>query len=308
MSSIQYLRTATKTKPHTPIRFVGTVTMTPAKWAGVTVNPRQRDTAKHAARAKHLRTPHAAHCKVAMARCLEDGESYKIDGHCRDFLWTNGSLEAPQELVVDVWECATLADVKELYRTYDSAGATETVSDKMAGGYREMGLQFVSKLLNSQRYANSMRIAYELLCGSAEASQMEVYDLLRYWRPELELIDSLQASRTPFPSGVHAGLFITLRRYGPRAIPFWEAYAKGLGTKFEAEYDAVQAFTNRVEKLRNIKALSGRDNCVILVGYSISAVEGFMRGQTYTQAIKPSRGESLLRWFQRAKRTERSWG
>ena len=70
-----------------------TIRMSVDEWIKVKANPRQRDTEKHAAKAKHLLTPSPDHAHVSAAR-LPNETLVKLDGHTRALLWKRGTVPA----------------------------------------------------------------------------------------------------------------------------------------------------------------------------------------------------------------------
>lgn len=293
-----------------PIRFIGTMPMSAADWHEVEDNPRQRDTARRAKRANHLMTPHPSHVIVHMAR-LPDGRRYKLDGHTRDYIWAKGDVEAPHELVVNIWDCGTLDQVKDLYSTFDNQGAVENVSDRMHGGMNEHGLNFESPLLRSHKFATALRYAATFMYGQEQARAMSVYDMLDYWSPELMLLDQCAPSPDRFNSGVVAGSLLVFRRYGERALEFFENYSQGKGSKVSGEADAVQALEERITRLKSARQISGASNATLIVGLVLSAFDAFQNDRTYFIArgggVKPSKLTNIRKFATRAKATKRTW-
>lgn len=291
--------------------FVRTVKMSPAQWAAVAPNPRQRNTEDHARRAKHLREPHPAHAFVNAAQ-LPDGQFVKLDGHTRSHIWQTGDVEAPPVLTVGVWHCNSVEEAKDLYTTFDSRAATESTNDQLFGAKRDNRVEFQSELLGSVKFTNAMRSASDALFGSSKGGISTPYTLLEYWLPELKLLDSVAPSRTKFTTGVTAAALVTLRRYGPEIADFWQAFASNAGTKLGDEMDAVQAFTERLILLRK-KASGGgfasRAGTQTIIAIAVSAVEAHLSGRMYSTAgsIKQTKGTSLGAWFIRAKATRRTW-
>ncbi len=66
-------------------------------WIKVTPNPIQRDTEKHAAKAKHLLTPHPTHSVVHAAE-LPNGKLIKLDGHTRALIWKRKDVVPPVQV------------------------------------------------------------------------------------------------------------------------------------------------------------------------------------------------------------------
>lgn len=298
-----------------PVAYSGTIEMTAAEWAGVTDNPRQRDTESRANRAVHLQSPHPSHCKVNMAR-LPGGQNYKLDGHTRSFMWSTGRVAPPPVLYVDVWDCRTLTDAKLLYETFDSKAAVESTSDQVFGAKRDQNISFTSTLLKGGKFAAGMRFAEACLHGSPSAKAMSIYDLLKSWKKELELFDLCEPNGRRFHTGIVAAALLCFRRYGDEASDFWGNFASGTGTKANGVTDAVQALEERMESRRLENRIQGQNNYLEIVGIAISAFERYRHGEGYLSegrkdesgkalrgsGIKMTKGESFRDWMISAKR------
>jgi hypothetical protein len=296
------------TRPATA-HYGGVEILTAPEWISIKENPRQRDTETRAARAKHLRELHPAHCMVNMAR-LPNGDSYKLDGHTRAHLWAKGAPEGPATIYATVWECANIGQVKDLYGTFDSKAAVETVGDQVFGAVRDERCAFESELLGSNRFAGIMRVATDLLFDHAYSRDQTIYQLLEYWLPELRLLDECNPSRRRFHTGVGAAALVTLRRFGPNAQDFWKSFAKGGGVKMNGERDGVQALEERLESIRNQRTLTGRGNVTRVLRICLSAFDAYQGDYLYTSGgngIKAMQDNSLNRWAIMAAKTKRTW-
>lgn len=289
--------------------YGGVIELAVEHWISIPDNPRQRDTAARAKRAKHLRELHPTHCLVNMAR-LPDGSCYKLDGHTRAYLWQNGQLERPEKAFATVWQCSAIDDVKALYGTFDSKEAVESVTDRVFGAVREHGVQFESDLLKSMRFASGMRLASDMMWGQAPAREKTIYEMMDYWAPELVLLDNCRPSRRRFHTGVLTAALLTFRRYGPEASNFWKNFAMGAGTKINGDRDAVQALEERMEYLRSGNKLTGRGNNNQVVRICLSAFDAYQRDYTYTSegnGIKSMGDNSFDRFIAAAAKTLRRW-
>lgn len=288
--------------------YAGIEEMSAESWVLVRDNPRQRDTETRAKRAKHLRLPHPTHSRVNMAR-LPNGDTYKLDGHTRAYLWATGDLTPPPKVYADVWACRNLDEAKGMYGTFDSRAAVENVSDMVFGAVRENGVAFSSELLKSQRFAGGMRIATTLLLGFGHSSEQTVYDLFEYWLPELALLDDCDPTRKRFHTGIMAAALLTFRRYGPEASAFWKSFAIGGGIKINQMRDAVQALEERMDRIRADKKLCGSGNVHTVVRIALSAFDSYRVDFEYqaSSGIKPLQDNSMRRWLTMAAKTKRRW-
>lgn len=290
-----------------PIVDGGVISMTPAEWHAIPDNPHQRDTALHAQKAMHLRVLHPVHRKVNMA-VLPDGRRVKLDGHTRDYLWSRGEVQAPETLDVQVWLVASMEEAQRLYRTFDSRAALHTTRDDMFGASHALGFEHKSELLGSLMYVAAARVAYEELFGQIPARAIEVMDLLRYWKPELDLLDQCKPSRRRFPTAITAAALITFRRHGANAIDFWSAFAINGGVKMADEMDAVQALEERLKS--NQGRLLARRDVHHMVAIVLSAFDRYRQGFYYTTTknggIKALGETAFQAWVVAAKNAARA--
>lgn len=277
--------------------------MSPSDWYRVKDNPRQRDTARHAKRADHLRKPHPVHARVQAAQ-LPDGTLVKLDGHTRSFLWSNGEVEPPRLLYVDVYYCADMEGAGDLYATFDNRAAVETVADEIFGSVRALGIEWSSDLFKQNRFVAAMRYAYEMLFGAPYAYAASPNQLLNFWLPELKLLDTVGATRQRFPTAIVVGALLTLRHHGPKALPFFDLYNKGMGSKQDGKMDAVQALDERLKNRKAVQTLSGRGNVYALAAQVVSAYSAWTRNQVYNTAsggIKGLSGQNWIDWLKATK-------
>lgn len=257
------------------------MTMTILEWAEIADNPIQRDTIAHAKKAKsrHLKVASATHSRVSACQ-LPTGEIYKLDGHTRAYLWGTGELAAPDYVNVDMYLVENMQQVEDLYKQFDNVQAAETASDRLAGAFRLYGLKPESSLLLFGGVTSAIRVVSEA------RSAINIYTAVAPWIESLEMIDKEGFSNSSFPTGVLAGLLMTIRARGYEAMPFWRAYANDEGTKNGKERDGVQALTDLVRDRRAQGTTSGFANLQDIASKSVSACMAYMRGDKYTVGIK----------------------
>jgi hypothetical protein len=208
--------------------------MTPAEWAAVAAIDVQRDTEKHAARIeKHLQTYASPHREVHAAR-LPDGSLVKINGHSRDILWRDGRAPAPDKLLVTVHKVENLAHARTLYSFYDSTTAVETVTDKVYGACRMLGLNFQSSYCKDMRFSAA-------LTPITPAGITDRGERTAFWSAELLALDALDVKRTQFINPVTSIFLITYRKHGEHVLGFWQPFAAGNGIKDEKGCNTVEA-------------------------------------------------------------------
>lgn len=257
------------------------MTMTVQEWSEIPDNPIQRDTIAHAkkAKTKHLKIASATHSRVSACR-LSTGETYKLDGHTRSYLWGTRELAAPDYVNVDMYLVENMQQVEDLYKQFDNAHAAETASDRLSGAFRLHGLKPESPLLLFGGVTSAIRVA------TAANSSMNIYTAIAPWMEALDMIDKEGFSNSSFPTGVLAGTLMTVRARGYETMPFWRAYANDEGTKDGRERDGVQALADLVRDRRLQGTTAGFANLQDIASKSVSACLAYMRGTKYTVGIK----------------------
>ena len=264
--------------------------MTPQEWEEVPDNPRQRDTERHLHAARYLRKFDESQRLVNMGYFIDDGgtrHDYKLDGHTRSLAWKQNPEIAPDHVKVDVWHCDTIEDVKILYKRFDFSKAAEGSIDQVAGAYREFGLEFESEVLRSLKISAALITAFRMLHGSkgiARKGEIDTYALVRYWAPELMLIDSFKPTRSKFRIGVLTAALLTFYRYGEKASDFWTAHNLSLGEMGNGEMDMVQALHEKmnVEKMQDVSGPRqkwGEGTIYNVVCVCLPAYEKYQKGQ-----------------------------
>lgn len=276
-----------------------TVLMTPAQWALVQDNPRQRNTEAHAKKAKHLHKLHPTHAEVHIG-ILPDGSTYKLDGHTRDLLWRTGKVSAPQMLNVHTWHCTSLQDACDLYGTFDNQAAAETSTDRVSGAVRENQVAFSSGLMRSGRYVSALRVVHGMLY-QGPASE---YDMIKKWKLELLLLDACAPANDKFLSGVIVAALLTFACHGGKAQDFWTRYARGDGVKVGDVRDGVQALQDRIVRLRLNKSIAGAGALKEIIGVSLSGYERHFDGLELEGGLKTLRDNAVSAWVMFAKKNK----
>jgi hypothetical protein len=156
--------------------------MSVAKFISISDNPRQRDTERHAKKAvKWLSKPAETHEVVSIAQ-LADGRQFKLDGHTRAHLWSNGKIPAPDKVKAVQFDCKSIQEVMELYTHFDNAKAVETATDKVAGACREHRMELKSGLLSRHDFAQALRCV--------DRGKLTEYELVGKFKKEIEEVDS----------------------------------------------------------------------------------------------------------------------
>ena len=145
-----------------------TLSMKVHEWIAVEDNPIQRDTERHAAKAKHLLTPLPTHYFVFAAE-LPGGTLIKLDGHTRALMWKRGDIPYPLDgkVTVGIVPVKTRAEAEVMYKTFDSKDALETMRDKVSGAFNRFGFEPKSALMQQGNIVQGLRIAYGVYLGGS---------------------------------------------------------------------------------------------------------------------------------------------
>lgn len=248
--------------------------MSVADWIKVQDNPIQRDTEKHAAKAKHLKTPLPIHAFVFACE-LPNGKLIKLDGHTRALLWQRGQVPSPGTVDVAIVPAKDLAHAEELYKAFDSKDALETMRDKVSGAFHRFGFEPQSALLQTGSITSALRIAYAIFLGgsasvgiggrgpiSKTTQRADVYTMINEFSPELFALDGLGLGPGQMNSGIMAAFLASFRRYSHKVTPFWVAVVGNKGSKIDGEMDAVQAVTEMIlARRRSYGGSAAADMC-----------------------------------------------
>lgn len=226
--------------------------MTVAEWIKVQDNPIQRDTERHAAKAKHLKTPLPTH-QFVFACELPNGKLVKLDGHTRALLWERGQVPSPGNVIVAIVPAKDLAHAEELYKTFDSRDALETMRDKVSGAFHRFGFEPQSGLLSGGSITTALRVAYSVFSGETvhtggggKKNKADIYVMINQFSPELLALDGLGLGSGQMSAGVVAAFLLSFRKYGHKVTPFWVGVVGNKGSKLEGEMDAIQAVTEMI--------------------------------------------------------------
>lgn len=252
-----------------------TLRMTVEEWIGVPDNPRQRDTERHAAKAHHLRQWSPAHGIVIAAR-LPNGKMIKLDGHTRALLWKRREIDRPKSLEVTIIPVKSVEEAKELYTHFDNKAAMETVTDRISGGFREIGFEPSSAFLRAGRIGSALRIAWVAVHGYArDKAPRDTYQIINEFAAEVLALDDMQLSKTAASTGIVAAFLLSYRKHGDAILPFWRAVFANGGTKTNGSMDAVQALNELMLQRQRIHGGTAAND---LCARALHAVEKWLVG------------------------------
>jgi len=178
-------------------------------------HPRQRDTERHAkkARKRHLKKACITQEEVVVARY--SGSECKVDAHTRALLWGAGLLPKPDKVWVTRFSCDTTADLNELYATYDNKDATETPKDLAYGRLHELGMSDIHNTLADHARSVSVELL-RLQTGVPKPPEGMERDAMVMWLEQYHHFNDCaqDKKRRKTHSAFTAAEFITHRLYG----------------------------------------------------------------------------------------------
>jgi hypothetical protein len=263
---------------------MATVKMTVGDWIQVRDNPRQRNTERHLAKAKHLMKPHPTHAFVAAAK-LPDGTLIKLDGHTRALAWERRMVDRPAHVEVTVIPVKSVEEAKELYTHYDSKNALETATDRISGGFNEIGFEPKSALLRSGRIGSALRVAWIAAHGWAkDSAARDTYQMVNEFAAEILALDDMELGKSAASSGIIAAFVLSYRKYGDECLPFWHAVFGNGGVKANGQMDAVQALS---ELLLQRKGLHGQSAAMDICARALHAYEKYRNSEMLSMVPRP---------------------
>lgn len=236
---------------------IQTAEITVDDWIALPNHPHQRNTLRHA-NAPHLRFAKQADGAVAdhlshVVAAHLDGTYYKVDGHTRAYLWQQRKLPRPARLHVTLYQVASRAELDNLYKIFDSAGAAKTRNDEVYAGYRECGLQLRSSRLRHGLLSDTLNIALRGATRTQQDRQRPEVDLFRavaVFKEELVLLDGIDPQPNPFYSGVVAAALIGLTLYPKdRILDFFDKLNRKEGNRRAGRSDPVDAVLTVIQQM-----------------------------------------------------------
>ncbi len=269
-------------------------------WIAVKDNPIQRDTERHAAKAKHLMTPHPTHSFVFAAE-LPGGKLIKLDGHTRALLWKRKQVPAPMQVNVGVIPAKDMEEVEQLYKDFDSREALETNRDKVFGAFNRHNFEPQSALLQYGNITYAMRISYSVLNGMATGSaargsgkkvseraaiinKADVYKMINEFSYELHALDAFNLRQGQISGGIMAAFILSYRRHGHKVTPFWTGVFGGKGRKIDGQMDGIQAL---LELVMARKGNYGGSASTDMAARALNIIERWMRDETLYRQPPP---------------------
>jgi len=252
-------------------------TMTASEWAGVSDNPRQRDTVARATKAKHLDVLEPTHTLVSIAE-MPDGKRYKLDGHTRAYKWQADPNLAPSfPLDVRVYVVSDIAEVKRLYMHFDGKDAVETAADRVFGGMREARILPKSEFVRRSRFAAALTAAYSYICG--DLIKVDHFDRVKFFTKQIRSLDTFVGATKRMCSPATCVYLMSHRKHGDAVNDFFQRFIKDEGVKDGRRRDSVQWFSELMGEY--VKAARGKGPVFNhYVGHGLRCVEMWLNDKS----------------------------
>lgn len=211
--------------------------------------PRQRNTEKRAARAKHLDRLFPTHTVVVIAR-FPDGSSMRLDGHTRLYKWANGKGALPDRLLAIVLPVDNLTQALAYYTHFDNKAATEQVHEKICGAIKQFNLEIASAFIGDGRIGTPLRyVSRALRIAGVEGIPAQnddefVYTVVSLLTPQIEAMDALNLKASKFRGPLATALILAHIKHGDKILPFFKAVDAGAGAEIDGRACPLAAVKN----------------------------------------------------------------
>lgn len=260
-------------------------TMTVAEWAAIPDNPRQRDTERRAANAKHLFQLEAAHTLVHMAE-WDDG-CCKLEGHTRAKVWTDRPEIAPETIEVRVYLVKDKDEAKRLYSRFNSVEEGEKSSDRCFGAMRDAGITPTSALVREAKFSNAVRIAVAFLRNGGAKGGLytsSVYEAVEEFKEEIRALDAAGMSKRRLIGPAICCYLLARRKHGERVDDFFSRYTSDAGVKQGKYKDCVQHFS---EAMAESNSRGGYEPFIEGCAVGLACIDRWVKSDTARLARAP---------------------
>jgi hypothetical protein len=283
-----------------------TAEMTVGQWAALPDHLRQRDTALQARKA------HWELARAARGAALEalrwvvagelDGQLYKVDGNTRGLLWSTGKLPDPGSVFATVYRCRTREELNELYSTFDNPSAAETMFDRVTGAYREQGLTLRSKRLRNGTIVDALSIAVRGVTRAGAAEELDIYEAVRIFAPELRALDTANPQPETFHTGIVSAALLSLA-LDASTLEFFQRLSHARGSKKDGLLDPIEGILWIIEKIKKHGSGHDKSRQEQLCATTLGAVALWVKGESAPGFWSSGKYEpaNLLRTVQRVR-------
>lgn len=242
--------------------------------------PRQRDTAKRAARAKHLDVLFPTHMVVSIAE-LPNGRRMKLDCHTRLYKWASGSTPMPERVLAVVFPVNSIEQALALYTHFDNEVAKETAADKVCGAIKQHAIEVASPFLGDGRLGTPVRYMQRALrvagySGIPDTKSAEfMYTMIALLAAQLIALDSIDPKANKFRGPLATTFMLAHRKHGDAVIPFFKAVNDNAGSEEDGMFCPLQG----VKKVFSNTSGGGQSEHMVRVGKVLRLMETWMKGK-----------------------------
>jgi len=270
-------------------------------WRQLPNHPRQRDTATHAARAKHFKEAKKTSGAIteglaSVVAAVFKGNWYKVDGHSRTLLWDLGEIQMPpgKMLHVRVHEVRSRQELNHLYRMFDNPSAAERPYEQIFGAMRELGMEIHSKRLHRGHFKEALNLAIRGVGAARQPTgmaELDLYAATAVYRDEIIMLDNLSKRGLDpniFTTGPLAAAMVSVFLW-PETEEMWKNLADGVWQKTLEGFDAPGIITDTIDKIQKKNVARDREEQERLFRSCL------MTAKVWTKA----RRQGKERWFKR---------
>jgi hypothetical protein len=269
-------------------------------------HPCQRDTEEHATFAERRYLKESAPTHAMVATVVYNGMVYKLDGHTRAYMWTNRGLARPAMLNDVRYYVETLGDFEDLYYMIDEKQQGKTPRATLDGVVHAAGYRFEAELLKKNTYMMAVYAAmngtfdnvstmdykqYSSLSGTER--RHAIREVLSQWGELFNIIDEIGPKASHgWKSPVLAAMFMSIRRYGRKIIPFWVGVVNDEGWHAGGLKDGVQTACDKIRDSIHCK----KDSYATVTAQLLTCVDSYLCKEYLTHHV---RSVKLPAWHQK---------
>lgn len=281
------------------MKYEGERKMGWSEWKSLKDHPFQRNTKDQAKRASknHLH-PDRWNPEIGQrVRAVWYGRTlYKLNGHTRTYLVSEGKLPSLPAVQVEIWRVETLKELRDLYECQDMSTQGKTAKQIMQSCLNGVGLMGVIRSAWLQR--GELKTALAIATGNKSLHRYEQADFhLKEWETEIMRMDALRlpVRQKGWNQEAIAACLLSLRHWGmtPNAktdrtiLEFWGRLVENKGFKMDGKMDAVEAAYEAMQReMRSgVKAFKHQ---IDLCGVLLSCCRAWMEDRMYQTTPRPS--------------------
>jgi hypothetical protein len=242
--------------------------------------PRQRDTAKRAAKAKHLDNLYPTHTVVSIAE-FPDGRRMKLDCHTRMHKWASGAVPMPARILAIIFPVNNEAQAMAYYTHFDNIVATESSTDKICGAIKQHAINVSSPFLGDGRLGTPMRYVHRALrlTGLYELPDQKsaefMYTMVATLAPQITALDSTEPKANKFRGPLATAFILGHLKHGDAILPFFKAANDNAGSEEDGKFCPFQG----IKKVFSNNSGGGQSEHMVRVGKVLRLLESWLKGK-----------------------------